>query len=85
MTVKTHLQLTGIAIQCPEESLLLPLEQIAIPLNAGVAPRELISLLNRQGLLAWQEQNDARDEFRFWVRCERDVLVTCQYIDVPVH
>ncbi|BDH46720.1 hypothetical protein TUM12370_27640 [Salmonella enterica subsp. enterica serovar Choleraesuis] len=85
MTVKTHPQLTSIAIQCPEESLLLPLDQITAPLNAGVPPQQLILQLNRQGLLAWPDNNESPDEFRFWVRCEQDVLVTCQYTDVPLH
>lgn len=85
MTVKTHPQLTGIAIQCPEESLLLPLEQITVPLNAGVSPQQLILDLNRRGLLAWPEPEQSPDQFCFWIRCEQDVLVTCQYTDVPLH
>ncbi|MTD40743.1 hypothetical protein GIX45_19390 [Erwinia sp. CPCC 100877] len=88
MVCKTHRQLAGIAILCPDDPLPLPIQQATEALRQGETLDQVMIRLNQQGILAWRQESSSDPLYdSCWVRPADglQVLIACTWVQVPVH
>lgn len=88
MVSRTHRQLAGIAILCPDDPLPLPIQQATQALRQGETLDQVMSRLNQQGILAWRQEPSTDPLYdSCWVKTGdgTQVLVACSWVPVPVH